>query len=139
MTSPERIEELLNEFGETLTDLPIAEEYRDFGYRDKLLKAMYDAGDRAKAWFEVYGLRDIYNEAPLAFICHQSGVIEKLIKALETSKGMWDNLKGEVQNLMVKTPLCEDHYNSGYNGACMDVLEVMREISDEDVSKIINR
>ena len=36
---------------------------------------------------------------------------------------------------MVKTPLCEDHYSFGYDGACMDVLEVMREISGENVSE----
>ena len=136
MTSPERIEELLNEFGETLTDLPPAENYKDYGNRDKLLHDIYAAKHRAKVWFgfdSTHG--DLESEAMGSFISHQSGVIEKLIKALETSKGMWDNLKGEVQNLMVKTPLCEDHYNSGYNGACMDVLEIMREISGEDVSE----
>lgn len=136
MTSPERIEELLNEFGETLTDLPKAENYKDYGNRDKLLHDIYGAKHRAKVWFEFDStLGDLESEAMGSFISHQSDVIEKLIKALETSKGMWDNLKSEVQNLMVKTPLCEDHYSFGYDGACMDVLEVMREISGENVSE----
>lgn len=78
MTSPEKIEELLNRFGQTISNLPEC---------DTLLYA-YGHDDRKKAKEMSFNwnrqISKVDHQAD--FICHQSDVIERLIKALETAE-----------------------------------------------------
>lgn len=80
MTSKERIEELVNYFGETLEDLP----------KPNKESSAYDEADlcAAKARAAEWDLTEYFDsnrETLCDFICHQSDVIEKLVKALETA------------------------------------------------------
>lgn len=79
MTSPEKIEELVNRFGQTISDLPKAQT-ADYAYSKKDIGKAYEI---ATEW------HGRYNSGSLDtgdFICHQSDVIERLIKALETAE-----------------------------------------------------
>ena len=82
MTTPEKIEGLLQRFGETLSDLPIP----DLDDNDSVYsrKELGDAFTRATQWHKrksgTYNTFDCED-----FICHQSDVIEKLVMALESA------------------------------------------------------
>ena len=79
MTSPEKIEELLNRFGQTISDLPKAQT-ADYAYSKK------DIGKVYRIATEWHGR---YNSGSLDtgdFICHQSDVVERLVAALETAE-----------------------------------------------------
>ena len=78
MTLKERIEELLNYFGETLEDLPKGEPSSYAYDRTKIGNACKIATD----WHE---RNNPAGFDTCDFICHQSDVIEKLVKALETA------------------------------------------------------
>lgn len=90
MTSPEKIEELLKRFGQTISDLPSPNDYglsgESYGVeQEKQAKKM------AYVWTDEYMDGDIIPiddvEPPLLdFICHQSDVIERLVAALETAE-----------------------------------------------------
>ena len=90
MTSPEKIEELLNRFGQTISDLPSTKDY-DWSREAHEVEQMKQAKKMAYVWmWDEYADADIIPidevELPLLdFICHQSDVIERLIKALETA------------------------------------------------------
>lgn len=81
MTSKEKIEQLLNYYGDTLNDLPSPSNDRYAYYPTDL----NDACERASGWsFGITNMR--VTESSLAdFICHQSDIIEKLVKALESA------------------------------------------------------
>lgn len=81
MTSKERIEELLNHYGETLKDLPERPKI-GFVYSEENLQ---DANNMASVWSFGEGFHDCSSLVLLDFICHQSNVIEKFVKALETA------------------------------------------------------
>lgn len=79
MTSPEKIEEILNRFGQTISDLPKAQT-ADYAYSKK---------DIGKAYGIATEWHGRYNSGSLDtgdFICHQSDVIERLVAALETAE-----------------------------------------------------
>ena len=89
MTSTERIEKLLNEYGETLNDLP---KPADFSYSylydyKQLMAAKRQAlifiMDEWRDCDELPELKYQIEEVLTNYICHQSDVIEKLVKALE--------------------------------------------------------
>lgn len=82
MTSKEKIEKLLNYYGDTLNDLPSPSDDR-YAYHPTDLNNAYE---RATEWsFGIKNLR--VTESSLAdFICHQSDIIEKLVKALESAE-----------------------------------------------------
>ena len=80
MTTPEKIEELLKPYGLTLKDLP-AVTPDDWAYEPK---ERTWAMEMVKNWTDG---RMSYVPAPIAdFICHQSDVIELLVKALSMAK-----------------------------------------------------
>lgn len=94
MTSPEKIEELLNRFGQTISDLPerqgnINEPYKRAERRrasasacEWYLKYAISANDLVETKFP-----DECRETILrCFICHQSDVIERLVKALKVAE-----------------------------------------------------
>lgn len=85
MTSPEKIEELLQNFGQTLNDLPKLKAGNiavyDRNKRAEILKV-------AKKW---HGRKDSNFYEIEDFACHQFDVIERLVKALETAI---DDIKG---------------------------------------------
>lgn len=79
MTSPEKIEELLRRFGQTISDLPKAQT-ADYAYSKK---------DIGKAYGIATEWHGRYNSGSLDtgdFICHQSDVIKRLVAALETAE-----------------------------------------------------
>ena len=86
MTSPEKIEELLNRFGQTISDLPEVKDFKNYGERDELLNRMLSAEKSVEEWFDPDSTDEYYDEALPASVCHQSDVIERLIKALETAE-----------------------------------------------------
>lgn len=81
MTSKERIEELLNCYGETLEDLP-KRPYIGFVYSEEDLQ---DANNIASVWSFGEGFHDCSSLVLLDFICHQGDMIEKLVKTLESA------------------------------------------------------
>lgn len=91
MTSPEKIEELLNRFGQTISDLPSTKDY-DWSREAHEVEQMSQAKKMAYVWmWDEYADADIIPidevEPPLLdFICHQSEVIERLVAALETAE-----------------------------------------------------
>lgn len=86
MTSPEKIEELLNRFGQTISDLPEVKDFKNYGERDELLNCMLSAEKSVEEWFDADSTDEYYDEALPAFVCHQSDVIERLVKALEVAE-----------------------------------------------------
>ncbi len=86
MTSPEKIEEILNKFGQTISNLPKIKDFKNYGNRDELLNRMISAGKNAEEWFNPDNTGEYYEEALPAFICHQSDVIERLVNALEVAE-----------------------------------------------------
>ncbi len=95
MTSTKRIEELLACYGETLSDLPkpksvdnYDENYVVMAYKSS---HRHNAGNMALQWHEMEAAdSDMQSETIVQiclkdFVCHQSDVIEKLVKALEKS------------------------------------------------------
>ena len=90
MTSPEKIEELLKRFGQTISDLTSTNDYGLSGEAYGV-DQMEQAKKMAYVWTDEYMEGDIIPiddvEPPLLdFICHQSDVIERLINALETAE-----------------------------------------------------
>lgn len=82
MTSKEKIEKLLNYYGDTLNDLPSPDVDRYAHYPADLNNAC----ERATEWS--FGIKNMrVTESSLAdFICHQSDIIKKLVKALESAE-----------------------------------------------------
>lgn len=91
MTSPEKIEELLKQFGQTISDLPSTKDY-DWSRNVYEEEQMKQAKKTAYAWMwdEYADVNtfpiDVVEPPLLDFICHQSDVIERLINALETAE-----------------------------------------------------
>ena len=79
MTSPEKIEKLLNDFGETLRDLP---ERYDIEQQVEAEKAEYEWFCSTKNWDTFARPYPAHAE----FMHHQMDIIEKFIKAMETAK-----------------------------------------------------
>lgn len=96
MTSAKRIEELLACYGETLSDLPKPQSV-DNNYDENYVVMAYkssrrhNAGNMAMQWHEMEAAdSDMQSDKVVQiclkdFVCHQSDVIEKLVKALEKS------------------------------------------------------
>lgn len=93
MTSPEKIEELLNRFGQTISDLPERQDINEPYKRAERRMASASACE----WYLKYStsandllatkIPDGCRETILrCFICHQSDVIERLVKALEAAE-----------------------------------------------------
>lgn len=80
MKADERIEKLLNSFGQTIDDLPIVYESQHFLPAQN---AMYD-------WLESregkYFVKDWNNDAQWNYICHLADVIDRMEAALETAR-----------------------------------------------------
>ena len=82
MTADERIEKLLNRFGQTISDLPKG---RDYIHNDELWVHLKKTEAQAFDWlnaellgeFDFFGLR--------AYICHLADVIDRMETALETA------------------------------------------------------
>lgn len=93
MTKPEEIEALLNVFGETIKDLPKPIDVLFSG-------PVYDSNRLIKAkkrclaffmdeWEDTDLIPEIKDDMEATFcdyVCHQSDVIERLVRALETAK-----------------------------------------------------
>lgn len=83
LKADERIEKLLNCFGQTISDLPKG---RDYMHKDKLIVSMKNADRQAFDWFnpELRGEFDFFGLH--AYICHLADVIDRMEVALETAK-----------------------------------------------------
>ena len=89
MTADERIEKLLNSFGQTISDLPkptldqgdVDECAYEYWHRDS-------AGKAVVGWFPVDWLtpKDVIISICLDYVCHLTDVIDRMEVALETAK-----------------------------------------------------
>ena len=82
MTADERIEKLLNRFGQTISDLPKANDYK---YNRKLIRPIISAEKCVDKWYDPDHSYDFYQYAYPAYICHLCDVIDRLEIALETA------------------------------------------------------
>jgi hypothetical protein len=82
MTADERIEKLLNRFGQTISDLPKANDYK---YNRKLIKPIISAEKCVDDWYDPDHSYDFYQYAYPAYICHLCDVIDRMEIALETA------------------------------------------------------
>ena len=82
MTADERIEKLLNRFGQTISDLPKASDYK---YNRKMIKTIISAEKCLDDWYNPDHSYDLYQYASLAYICHLCDVIDRMEIALETA------------------------------------------------------
>ena len=91
MTTDERIEKLLNEFGQTISDLPSSD-----GHTYQLFNTVmgwYDPSAKEEVdWASQY-----YLEACECYICHLADVIDRMEWALNNAKVRWDDLKQKLQ------------------------------------------
>ena len=78
MTSPEKIEELLNRFGQTISDLPECDTF--------LYAYGHDSRKKAKEMSFNWNRQINKVDHQADFICHQSDVIERLIDALKVAE-----------------------------------------------------
>ena len=93
MTADERIEALLNEFGQTISDLPTANDYK---LRHDQIPNLIAAMDTAEAWYDPESNEKIAYSM-MAYICHLVEIIDRMEWALENAR---------VQRR--KTVLCKD-------------------------------
>lgn len=82
MTADERIEKLLNRFGQTISDLPKANDYK---YNRKLIKPIISAEKCVDDWYDPDHSYDFYQYAYPAYICHLADIIDRMEIALETA------------------------------------------------------
>lgn len=108
MTSKEKIEKLLNYYGDTLNDLPSpsVDRYAHFPTDIK------NACEQATGWsFGITNMR--VTESSLAdYICHQNDIIGKLVKALESAE-----LKSKAEQ-----PQSPDTSNENIRGKRADLV-----------------
>lgn len=133
MTADERIEKLLNEFGQTISDLPKPKE-KDNAYS---ASSLIDARETARDWC---GNFMYITNASDDYICHLADVIDRMEWALSNAKVRFDDLKQKLQ--FHKTEKAEfdllnnymrnDIYARGYREACGDILDLMNNESPED-------
>ena len=82
MTADERIEKLLNRFGQTISDLPKANDYKR---NRRMIKTMISAENCADDWYNPDCSYDFYQYAYPAYICHLADIIDRMEIALETA------------------------------------------------------
>lgn len=84
MTADERIDNLLQAFGQTISDLPTANDYkRQHSQIPHLIAAM----DTAEAWYDPEDSQEsVYGMA--AYICHLSEIIDRMEWALSNAEIM---------------------------------------------------
>ena len=99
MTADERIEKLLNRFGQTISDLPkptlgqgdVEEMAYGWWHRDS-------AGKAVVGWFPADWLtpKDVIISACLDYVCHLCDVIDRMETALETATNTMDCLRCQM-------------------------------------------
>lgn len=130
MTADERIEGLLNAFGQTIADLPKARDYSAYGDRDKLLNQMRSAGEAAESWYDPESPDD-YEEAYTAYICHLADVIDRMETALETAV-RWSSCF-TCARFVKEFPNCKAEYWVGcFNMSDSCFIDDDVEVKDED-------
>lgn len=139
MTADERIEKLLNEFGQTISDLPTANDYK---LRHDQIPNLIAAMDTAEAWYDPESNEKIAYSM-MAYICHLVEIIDRMEWALSNAKVRWDDLKQKLQ--FHKTENAEfdllnnymrnDIYALGYREACGDILDLMNNESPDSLEK----
>ena len=82
MTADERIEQLLNRFGQTIEDLPKANDYKWSIKLDKDIKA---AENCVEDWYDPDNSDEFYDMALPSYICHLADIIDRMEIALETA------------------------------------------------------
>ena len=125
MTADERIEKLLNRFGQTISDLPKANDYK---YNRKLIKPIISAEKCVDDWYDPDHSYDFYQYAYPAYICHLCDVIDRMEIALETA---------------VKCAPCHTCANIKYcDGFSCDDFRIedehLSDVSEEDAERYID-
>ncbi len=95
MDADERIEKLLNHFGQTIADLPKPTEVR-YAYTDEHRDS---AAETALAWNRVYAFTPTFLKD---YICHLADVIDRMEIALETALLI-------IQMFSVSCVSCDEH------------------------------
>lgn len=123
MTADERIEKLLNRFGQTISDLPKANDYK---YNRKLIKPIISAEKCVDDWYDPDHSYDFYQYAYPAYICHLADIIDRMEIALETAAKC------------VSCIPCVNAY-SYCNGSCDFRIDdkYMSDVSEEDTKRYI--
>ena len=142
MNADERIEKLLNEFGQTISDLPEADGLHhvyESKHRQEAEKSVYKWHKFSGTYTEIV---DVV-EMNASYICHLADVIDRMERALSNSKVLWDALKQKLQ--FHKTEKAEfdlqnnymrnDIYALGYREACGDILGLMNKESPDSMEK----
>ena len=130
MTADERIEKLLNRFGQTIEDLPKANDYK---YNRKLIKPIISAEKCVDDWYDPDHSYDFYQYAYPAYICHLADIIDRMEAALETAARWAECSTCEVEHTEECGGGIECNYQI-YDGLLSDVREedVERYIDDAD-------
>ena len=133
MTADERLEKLLNRFGQTISDLPI-QQTAGYAYKRSHIGKAYEA---ATEWHGRVNSRSLDTGD---YICHLADVIDRMETALETAVlsidcrkcGGWegDCYCGRCEG----TPMIGDFQLSG-----MDEREFFDFVEMEEAEKIIER
>lgn len=82
MTADERIENLLQAFGQTISDLPTANDYKR---RHDQIPHLIAAMDAAEAWYDPESNEKIAYSM-MAYICHLVEIIDRMETALEIAR-----------------------------------------------------
>lgn len=127
MTADERIEKLLNRFGQTIGDIPMAGDYGYFEKGDRLSGSMRLALDTAVEWYHPEPPDD-YEDAMAAYICHLCDVIDRMEAALETA--------GNVISCNLCTCYKNRECQSFYDCSGSKVMDT--ELIDDDLAGLYN-
>lgn len=125
MTADERIEKLLNRFGQTISDLPKAENYK---WNDKYEGSKNAASNCVEQWYGHCSLPEEFSDEALpAYICHLADVIDRMEIALETATEC------------VSCFPCVNAYGH-CNGSCDFMIDdkYLSDVSQEEVTRYID-
>lgn len=122
MTADERIEKLLNRFGQTISDLPKAPTAGYAYGREHLGSASIEASD----WHERFSSGNLDCED---YICHLCDVIDRMEVALETA-ARWGTCFNCAHHKDHDFPKCEKNNGSG---PCWEVDDdYFQDVNDTD-------
>lgn len=128
MTADERIEKLLNRFGQTISDLPKANDYK---YNRSLIRSIISAEKCVDEWYDPDHSYDFYQYAYPAYICHLCDVIDRMEAALETAVRCTDCGTCEFEHTEECGGVIECNYRI-YDQLLSDVP--LSDVSEEDIN-----
>ena len=130
MTADERIEKLLNRFGQTISDLPKVNDYK---YNRSLIRSIISAEKSVDEWYDPDHSYDFYQYAYPAYICHLADIIDRMEIALETAVRCTDCGTCEFERTGECSGIIECNYRI-CDGCLMDsdVTEELKDLRIQD-------